>query len=63
LETHRKLTLVGVILLAITFAINYYHQTVHPGVGFNYAYVPGIAMLVVFSISFVMFTKDRLNTS
>ena len=60
METHRKLTLVGVILLAITFSINYYHQEDHPGVGLNYAYVTGIAMLAVFSISFIMFTKDRL---
>jgi len=63
LETHQKLTIAGVILLAITFLINNYHQTEHPGVGFNYAYVTGIAMLVVFSISFVMFTKDRLKSS
>jgi hypothetical protein len=62
LETHQKLTFVGVVLLAVTFLINYYHQTEHPGVGFNYAYVPGVAMLVFFSISFVMFTKDRLNS-
>jgi len=47
----------------MTLLINYYHQQVHPGVGFNYAYVPGIAMLVVLSTSFVMFTKDRLKDS
>jgi len=61
LETHQKLTIAGVILLAITFLINYYHQSVHPGVGFNYAYIPGVAMLIVFSISFVLFTKDHLK--
>jgi hypothetical protein len=63
LETHQKLTIVGVILLAMTLSINYYHQTVHPDIGFNYAYVPGVAMLAVFTISFVMFTKDRINES
>ena len=63
METHQKLTIIGVALLAITFLINYYHQQVHPGVGFNYAYIPGIAMLVVLSTSFVIFTKDRLRDS
>jgi Mg2+ and Co2+ transporter CorA len=63
LETHQKLTIIGVVLLAMTLLINYYHQQVHPGVGFNYAYIPGIAMLVVLSTSFVMFTKDRLKDS
>ncbi|MGY5140118.1 MAG: hypothetical protein ACW9W9_01790 [Candidatus Nitrosopumilus sp. Bin_571-38] len=59
MEIHRKLTIVGVILLAVTFLINYYHQLDHPGVGFNYAYVPGVAMLIAFSLSLLMFTKDR----
>jgi Mg2+ and Co2+ transporter CorA len=63
LETHQKLTIAGVILLVVTFLINYYHQEDHPGVGFNYAYVTGVLMLAVFSISFVMFTKDRLKDS
>jgi len=63
LEAHQKLTIAGVILLVVTFLINYYHQEDHPGVGFNYAYVTGVLMLAVFSISFVMFTKDRLNES
>ncbi|MDH3361336.1 MAG: hypothetical protein OEL51_03150 [Nitrosopumilus sp.] len=63
METHQKLTFIGVILLVVTFLINYYHQEVHPGIGLNYAYVTGIAMLTVFSISFIMFTKDRLKTS
>ncbi|MFQ5497957.1 MAG: hypothetical protein ACE5DU_08750 [Nitrosopumilus sp.] len=63
METHRKLTIIGVILLVATFLINYYHQEDHPGIGFNYAYIPGVAMLAVFSISFLMFTKDRLKTS
>jgi Mg2+ and Co2+ transporter CorA len=61
LETHQKLTVAGVILLVVTFLINYYHQENHPGIGFNYAYVPGIAMLAIFAISFIIFTKDRLR--
>jgi len=61
LEIHQKLTILGVILLVVTFLINYYHQETHPGVGFNYAYVTGISMLVAFSISFVMFTKNQLK--
>lgn len=47
----------------MTLLINYYHQQVHPGVGFNYAYISGVGMLAVFLASFVMFTKDRLNES
>lgn len=62
LETHQKLTIIGVVLLVITFLINSYHQEVHPDEGLNYAYVTGIAMLVAFSISFVMFTKERLKS-
>jgi len=60
LEIHQKLTILGVILLVVTFLINFYHQDTHPGVGFNYAYITGILMLVAFSISFVMFTKNQL---
>ncbi|MGH1566016.1 MAG: hypothetical protein ACRBB5_00995 [Nitrosopumilus sp.] len=60
METHQKLTLIGVILLVTTFLINYHHQEDHPGVGFNYAYITGIAMLAVFAISFIIFTKGRL---
>ena len=63
MEIHQKLTILGVILLVVTFLINYYHQDIHPGVGFNYAYVTGILMLVAFSISFVMFTKNQLKWS
>jgi len=60
LEIHQKLTIVGVVLLVVTFLINYYHQENHPGIGFNYAYVTGVGMLIAFSISFVMFTKNQL---
>ena len=61
MEKHQKFTVVGVILLVVTFLINYYHQETHPGIGFNYAYVPGVLMLIAFSISFVLFTKNNLK--
>ncbi|MFB5616121.1 MAG: hypothetical protein ACE5RS_03145 [Nitrosopumilus sp.] len=61
MEIHQKLTIVGAILLVATFLINQYHQETHPGVGFNYAYVTGVAMLIAFSISFVIFTKNHLK--
>ncbi|HSG83335.1 MAG: hypothetical protein ACE5RA_05935 [Nitrosopumilus sp.] len=61
MEIHQKLTIVGAILLVVTFLINQYHQETHPGVGFNYAYVTGVAMLIAFSISFVIFTKNHLK--
>jgi hypothetical protein len=32
-------------------------------VGFNYAYIPGILMLAVLAISFIIFTKDRMKES
>jgi multidrug transporter EmrE-like cation transporter len=35
----------------------------HSGVGFNYAYLTGISMLIVFITSFVLFGKDRLKES
>jgi Mg2+ and Co2+ transporter CorA len=62
LQTYQKLAIVGVILSVVTFLINYYHQEIHPGIGFNYAYVTGILMFVAFSISFAMFTKSQLQT-
>ena len=61
METHRKFTILGVVLLVITIVINYYHQTNHPNVGINYAYVTGIAMVIVFMISFVKFNYEKLK--
>ena len=61
MKTHQKLTILGVILLVMTILINYYHQEDHPGVGFNYAYATGIAMLAVFLTSFIIFTKNNLK--
>lgn len=50
----------GVFLLIATFLINYYYQD-RFDVGFNLAYATGIAMLGCFVLSFVLFTKDKLN--
>ena len=63
MELHRKLTILGVILLISTFVIHSYHNQDHPGIGFNYAYVTGIAMLIAFLASFILFNKDKLIDS
>lgn len=61
MELHQKLTILGVILLIATFTIHFYYEQDDPELGFNYAYVTGIAMLIVFSISFLIFNKDKLK--
>ena len=61
METHRKLTILGVILLVATITIYHYHEADHPEEGFNYAYVTGIAMIVVFMASLAMINKDRFK--
>ena len=63
MELHQKLTILGVILLITTLAIHTYHEEDHPGIGFNYAYVTGIGMLIVFLASFFLFNKDKLKDS
>lgn len=63
MEFHQKLTILGVILLFVTFIIHAYHEQDHPGIGFNYAYVTGIAVLIVFLTSFILFNKDKLKDS
>ena len=56
-QTHRMLTLVGVILLAVTYLINYHMQV--PEGEFNYAYITGVAMLFCFAASFFFFHRDK----
>jgi len=64
LETHQKLTIIGIVLLVMTLLINYYQpQQVHSDIEFNYVYISGVAMLAVFLASYIMFTKDRLKES
>ena len=61
MENHAKLTVLGVILLITTIAINHYHQNTHPGEGFNFAYITGIAMVIVFMTSFIKFNYEKLK--
>jgi len=61
LQIHKKLTIVGIILLITTYVIANYHKMDHPGFGFNYAYITGISMLIVFITSFILFGKDRIK--
>ncbi|MFZ8907359.1 MAG: hypothetical protein ACO2Y5_01275 [Nitrosopumilaceae archaeon] len=63
MELHQKFTILGIILLAATFLINTYHEQDHPGIGFNFAYVTGIAMLIAFLASFILFNKEKLKDS
>lgn len=63
MELHQKLTFLGVILLVTTLIVHFYHEQNHPGDGFNYAYISGILMLIVFSASFILFNKDKLKDS
>jgi len=62
MELHQKLTILGVILLIVTFIIHMLHQQDQYS-GFNFAYVSGIGMLVAFAISFILFNKDKLKIS
>jgi hypothetical protein len=50
------------MLLVATIAIYYYHEEDHPGVGFNYAYVTGVAMIIVFLASLALINKDRFKS-
>ena len=61
MENHAKLTILGVILLVATIVINYYHQNNHPGDGLNFAYVTGVAMVIVFMVSFIKFNYEKLR--
>ena len=63
METHRKLTWLGIVLLVATIAIYLYHEEDHPDEGFNYAYVTGITMIIVFMASLALINKDRFKES
>ncbi|MDH3192257.1 MAG: hypothetical protein OEM18_06195 [Nitrosopumilus sp.] len=63
METHRKLTILGVVLLAATIAIYFYHEEDHPDDGFNYAYVTGVAMIIVFMASLALINKEKSKES
>ena len=53
--------MLGGVLLAITYLIFNYHEETHSENGFNYAYISGIAMIIVFMASFALFYKDRFK--
>ena len=63
MELHRKLTILGIILLAATFYLNNTHSENQFQDEFNYAYVTGIAMLAAFAASFLIFNKEKLKDS
>ena len=63
LQIHQKLTIVGLILLVATYIIYNNHEIDQSEIGFNYAYITGISMLIVFITSFVLFSKDRIKES
>ena len=59
MQVHRKLTVLGVLLLVATFLLDNYNDQQEKTLDteFNYAYITGILMIVVFSFSFFMFSK------
>ncbi|MCE9651929.1 MAG: hypothetical protein K8Q89_02560 [Nitrosarchaeum sp.] len=63
MQIHQKLTFIGVILLVVTYVIYNYHKIDGSVIGFNYAYITGISMLIVFITSFVLFGKGRIKES
>ncbi|MCV0372923.1 MAG: hypothetical protein K5793_05140 [Nitrosarchaeum sp.] len=63
METHRTLTILGIILLLSTIAIFYYHEENYSDDEFNLAYVTGVAMIIVFMASLALINKDRFNES
>ena len=63
MELHRKLTILGIILLVATFALHNNYSENSSENEFNYAYVSGIAMLIAFLASFVIFNKEKLKDS
>ncbi|MCV0412478.1 hypothetical protein [Nitrosarchaeum sp.] len=62
MRNHQKLTIVGMILLAATYLISTREINL-PGIGFNFAYITGISMLIVFITSFILFGKERIKES
>ncbi|MFB5608637.1 MAG: hypothetical protein ACE5Q5_00250 [Nitrosarchaeum sp.] len=63
LRIHQKLTIVGFVLLVSTYVISNYPEINPSGTEFNYAYITGISMLIVFVASFVLFGMERIKES
>jgi len=53
--------MLGGVLLVITYLIFNYEEE-RFGIGFNYAYISGIAMIIAFMASFGLFYKDRFKS-
>jgi len=51
------------ILLAATYVIYNYNKINGSEIEFNYAYITGISMLIVFITSFVLFGRGRIKES
>lgn len=63
MQTHRKLTVIGSVLLLITILLDNYSDSEEVfSSDFNYAYITGILMLAAFSVAFYMFTKNQLKS-
>ncbi|QUC65757.1 hypothetical protein NsoK4_09840 [Nitrosopumilus sp. K4] len=60
METHRLLTLLGVVLLIATIAIFYLDEE-KPQDEFSFAYVTGISMIVVFLASLAIVNKGKFK--
>ena len=54
--------MLGGVLLVITYLIVNYYEEGSTGIGFNYAYISGIAMIIVFMASFGLFYKNRFKS-
>ena len=54
--------MLGGVLLVITYLIFNYYEEENPGIGFSYAYISGIAMIIAFMASFSLFYKDRFKS-
>jgi hypothetical protein len=54
--------MVGGILLVITYLIVNYYEDTSTGIGFSYAYISGIGMIIAFLASFGLFYKDRFKS-
>ncbi len=54
MQAHRRLMLIGAMLLILTFVINTYNEDSLDD-GFNFAYITGAAMIGVFLWSFYLF--------
>lgn len=59
MQTHRRLTLIGAFLLAVTYLLHYHYPQPSPWEGFNYEYLTGIGMLAAFFGSFYLFHKNK----